>query len=269
MVNIVSQIECVCRGKRNKNIFASHLILLLLLTGCKSTDSGPVQYKANDELVVLAHGLGRSDWAMRYFAQQLKRARYKVCSLDYTSIGQSVKAVLLQTNKQINACISNANKIHFVGHSLGGLIIRAYLQNNSVVLNSNKLGNVVLIGTPNKGSELANHLNGSWLLHIAGGVSQALVTGDNSLGNTIDELDINVGVIAGTKASALTQHYFNGKNDGLVSVESTKLSNMRDFITLDVSHTGMRYNQQVIQYTLNFLQTGAFLSPTRRTNTLY
>ncbi|WP_249935925.1 alpha/beta hydrolase [Pseudoalteromonas sp. S3785] len=206
---------------------------------------------------------------MRYFAQQLKHARYKVCSLDYASLRQSVKAVLLQTNKQINACISNANKVHFVGHSLGGLVIRAYLQNNSALLNSNKLGNVVLIGTPNKGSELANHLNGSWLMHIAGGISQALVTGDNSLGNTIDELNISLGVIAGTKRSPLTEHYFKGENDGLVSVESTKLNKMRDFITLDVSHTGMRYNQQVIQHTLYFLQTGAFLPPTLRTTALY
>ena len=53
------------------------LILLLSLTGCKSTNNPPVQYKPDDELVVLAHGLGRSDWAMRYFAQQLKRAHYK------------------------------------------------------------------------------------------------------------------------------------------------------------------------------------------------
>ncbi|ETJ46397.1 hypothetical protein CWC04_12130 [Pseudoalteromonas sp. S2893] len=49
----------------------------------------------------------------------------------------------------------------------------------------------------------------------------------------------------------------------------TRPTNMRDFITLDVSHTGMRYNQQVIQHTLYFLQTGAFLPPTQRTTALY
>ncbi|WP_031290008.1 esterase/lipase family protein [Pseudoalteromonas agarivorans] len=199
------------------------LILLLSLTGCKSTNNPPVQYKPDDELVVLAHGLGRSDWAMRYFAQQLKHAHYKVCSLNYASLGQSVEAVFTQTTTQINACIANVSEVHFVGHSLGGLVIRAYLQNNPRVFNGNTLGNVVLIGTPNKGSELANHLNGSWLMHIAGGVSQSLITGSKSLGNTINELDIDLGVIAGTKASTLTQHYFKGKNDGLVFVESAKL----------------------------------------------
>ncbi|GEK55465.1 hypothetical protein PES01_23100 [Pseudoalteromonas espejiana] len=160
---------------------------------------------------------------MLHFAQQLKNANYKVCSLNYDSIGESVEDVLAQTTTQINACISNASKIHFVGHSLGGLVIRAYLQNNVTVLNNNTLGKVVLIGTPNKGSELANHLKGSWLMRLGGGISQSLITGSNSLGNKISELSLNLGVIAGNKASSLTQDYFNSENDGLVSVESTKL----------------------------------------------
>ncbi|ASM50490.1 hypothetical protein PESP_a2535 [Pseudoalteromonas espejiana DSM 9414] len=208
-----------------KTNFFSCLILLqlLLITGCKSRANAPILYKPNDELVILAHGLGRSDWAMLHFAQQLKNANYKVCSLNYDSIGESVEDVLAQTTTQINACISNASKIHFVGHSLGGLVIRAYLQNNVTVLNNNTLGKVVLIGTPNKGSELANHLKGSWLMRLGGGISQSLITGSNSLGNKISELSLNLGVIAGNKASSLTQDYFNSENDGLVSVESTKL----------------------------------------------
>lgn len=244
-----------------KTNFLSCLILLqlLLITGCKSRANAPILYKPNDELVILAHGLGRSDWAMWHFAQQLKNANYKVCSLNYDSIGESVEDVLAQTSTQINACISNASKIHFLGHSLGGLVIRAYLQSNMTVLNNNTLGNVVLIGTPNKGSELANHLKGSWLMHLGGGISQSLITGSNSLGNKISELTLNLGVIAGTKASPLTQSYFNSENDGLVSVESTKLNNMSDFITLNVSHSAMRSNQQVIQHTIYFLQTGAFI----------
>ena len=52
-------------------------------------------------------------------------------------------------------------------------------------------------------------------------------------------------------------------------VKLPRPANMRDFITLDVSHTGMRYNQQVIRHTLYFLQTDAFLPPTQRTTALY
>ncbi|XQF90481.1 hypothetical protein ACOBV8_02070 [Pseudoalteromonas espejiana] len=60
-------------------------------------------------------------------------------------------------------------------------------------------------------------------MHLGGGISQSLITGSNSLGNKISELSLNLGVIAGNKASSLTQDYFNSENDGLVSVESTKL----------------------------------------------
>lgn len=76
-------------------------------------------------------------------------------------------------------------------------MIRSYLQNNQGILSKEKLGEVVLMGAPNKGSELADHLNDSWLMAIGGQISRALVTGDNSLGNNLDELDINIGIIAG------------------------------------------------------------------------
>ncbi|MEP1870363.1 MAG: alpha/beta fold hydrolase [Paraglaciecola sp.] len=242
-----------------KSIVTSILFFLSLqLAGCASSAASLPTYKPDDELVVLAHGLGRSDWAMWRFAQRLKDAGYKVCSLDYQSIGVSVAEVLTETSTQIDACILNAPKVHFVGHSLGGLVIRAYLQNKTHKLQKAKIGEVVLIGTPNKGSELADHLNDSWLMEIGGGISRALVTGTRSLGNNLNALDMNIGVIAGTKSFALTNANFTGPNDGLVSVASTKLDTMSDFITIEVSHSMMRYNQEVAQQTIYFLQKGMF-----------
>ncbi|GAB2699641.1 alpha/beta fold hydrolase [Aliiglaciecola aliphaticivorans] len=234
------------------------LVLLFHITGCVHSQVLSSTYEADDELVVVAHGLGRSDWAMWRLAQRLELADYKVCLLNYSTIGESVTTVLADTSKQINACIVNAPKVHFVGHSLGGLVIRAYLQKNKHELENARMGEVVLIGTPNKGSELADHFKDSWVMNVAGGVSQALVTGDNGLGNNLDELDLNIGVIAGTKSLTLTNDQFDGPNDGLVSVESTKLTNMSDFIAIDVSHSQMRYNLEVAEQTIHFLQSGSF-----------
>ena len=247
------------KPKMIKNIVTSILFFLSLqLAGCVSSAASLPTYKADDELVVLAHGLGRSDWAMWRFAQRLKDAGYKVCSLDYQSIGVSVAEVLTETSTQIDASILNAPKVHFVGHSLGGLVIRAYLQNKTHKLQKAKIGEVVLIGTPNRGSELAGHLSDSWLMDIGGGISRALVTGTRSLGNNLNALDVNIGVIAGTKSFGLTNANFTGPNDGLVSVESTKLDTMSDFITIEVSHSMMRYNLEVAQQTIHFLQKGMF-----------
>lgn len=237
---------------------AAILVLTHDISGCISINSMEPKHQNTPDTVVLAHGLGRSDWAMWQFAQKLEMADFKVCSLDYPSIGKSAETVINQASIQIDDCIKNTSKVHFVGHSLGGLVIRAYLQNNQQYIQDNLLGNVVLIGTPNKGSELADHFNGSWLMRLGGGISQALVTGNKSLGNNIEELSINLGVIAGTKPSSLTQNVFSGANDGLVSVESTKLKSMSDFITIEVGHSQMRYNLDVIQQTIHFVQKGRF-----------
>ncbi len=234
------------------------LLTVFIVSGCANSEARTLTFQPDDELVVLAHGLGRSDWAMWRLAEQLEDAGYKVCRLDYDTLGESVSSVLAETSKQIDACIVNAPKIHFVGHSLGGLITRAYLQNNLDKIGQERLGEVVLMGTPNKGSELADHFNDSWLMDIAGGITQAMMTGDNSLGNSLGELEVNFGVIAGTESSSLTNDKFTGPNDGLVSVESTKLKNMSDFITIKVNHAQMRYNEEVAEQTIHFLRKGVF-----------
>jgi triacylglycerol esterase/lipase EstA (alpha/beta hydrolase family) len=234
------------------------LVTLFQVTGCATSKDNANSYKPYDEVVVLAHGLGRSDWAMWKFAQRLEDANYKVCRLDYATIGKSVNAVLSETSKQINSCITHAPNVHFVGHSLGGLVIRSYLKESKLKQEEINIGKVVLIGTPNKGSELADHLKDSWLMDIGGGISRALVTGNDSLGNNLGEVDYDVGIIAGTKSSSLTREKFIGPNDGLVSVESAKLINMSDFIAIDVGHSQMRYNLDVCGQTIHYLQKGTF-----------
>lgn len=240
--------------------FVTVILLLVLFSssGCARSEVEPIIYQADDELVVLVHGLGRSDWAMWRFAQRLEFVGYRVCRLNYASLGVSVAELLNETTLQIDACITNAPKVHFVGHSLGGLVIRAYLQTNKHALENMSLGQVVLIGTPNKGSELADHFSDSWLMNLAGGISQALVTGTKSLGNNLDAINANVGVIAGTKPFTLTNKRFNSPNDGLVSVASTKLKGMSDFITMEVSHSQMRYSADVAEQTIHFLLNGSF-----------
>ncbi|WP_235938793.1 alpha/beta fold hydrolase [Thalassotalea algicola] len=234
------------------------LLTLLLVTGCANSGVKSSPYQKDKELVVLAHGLGRSDWAMWRLEQRLEGANYRVCTLDYATIGESIDRVLTETSKQIDACLQNASKAHFVGHSLGGLVIRAYLQQNKDILTKQNVGEIVLMGTPNKGSELADYLSDSWLMKIGGEISSALVTGENSLGHNLEELDVNLGIIAGTKPSNLTREYFIGPNDGLVSVESTKLKSMSDFIKIEVTHTQMRYNLEVAEQTIHFLKHGEF-----------
>lgn len=84
------------------------LLFIILVSGCTSLDINSTSLLKDKELVVLAHGLGRSDWAMWRFEQRLEKANYNVCTLNYDTIGKSIDSVLNETSKQIDICLQNS-----------------------------------------------------------------------------------------------------------------------------------------------------------------
>jgi pimeloyl-ACP methyl ester carboxylesterase len=209
------------------------------------------------EVVVLLHGLARSNMAMWRLKQRLEEADFYVQTIGYASLNQTPEQIVQNISQQINGCCRSINnRVHFVGHSLGGLLIRAYLVENKL----DNLGRVVLIGTPNQGTEIADYAKRNWWGQFAGPAALALGTTKESFPNTLPEPDYPVGVIAGVSSSD-NEEMIPGLDDGLVSVESTKLKNMQDFITVPSGHSMMRYNKEVARQTIHFLQHGQFLKP--------
>ncbi len=133
------------------------------------------------------------------------------------------------------------------------MLMRAYLQDNQVT----NLGRVVLMGTPNQGTEVVDHYRDSWWMKIAGPVANALGTDGDSFPNTLDDPYYPVGVIAGVSESGASK-VVPGADDGLMTVESTKLDGMSDFTVVESGHSMMRYNEEVAQQTIAFLKTGRF-----------
>lgn len=238
--------------KRNS---VSIILVLVLLAGL-GVFHFP-QSSSRDELVIVVHGLARSDNAMWLMERRFADEGYDVCLLDYKTIGQDNGALFSDTVRQIDACLSD-KKTHFVGHSLGGLVIKNYLSNPERLNNITSLGEVVFAGTPNHGSEVADAMKDHYLMEIGGEVAKSLMTGIDTMGDKLGQNTVPVGVIAGRKSMPMTQDYFSDDNDGLVSVESTKLANMKDFIVLDVSHSAMRYDKEVALQILHFLENGTF-----------
>ena len=211
------------------------------------------------ELVVLMHGLGRSNSAMWLLASRLEKAGYEVHRVGYSSLNKTPQQITENITKQINDCCNNGErKVNFVGHSLGGLLIRAYLQDNQV----SELGRVVLIGTPNQGTPVVDHYRESWWMDWLGPTTAALGTGQQGLAATLNRPYYPVGVIAGNKEKPGHEHILPGKDDGLVTVESTRLEGMSDFIVLNTSHSYMRYDEDVARQTVSFLRTGRFVHDT-------
>ena len=209
--------------------------------------------------VVLLHGLGRSEMSMLLIQSALTEAGFDVFNIGYPSTDLEPDELLEMVSAEINRCCANRPEtVHFVGHSLGGLLIRAYLGENQPA----NLGRVVLLGTPNKGSELANaelpdSLQRS-LLEMAGPTGRALGTGPDDFPASLPAPNYSIGIIAGTRDTALANKWLPLPNDGLVSVESASLDGMTDFITFEVNHWEMRSDQAVARQVNAFLLNGSF-----------
>jgi triacylglycerol esterase/lipase EstA (alpha/beta hydrolase family) len=211
------------------------------------------------EKIVLLHGFGRSDVSMLLLNSSLTEAGYDVYNLDYPSIAEVPEALVQIISEDINDCCKDSSAtVHFVGHSFGGLLIRDYLGRHR----PKNLGRVVLIGTPNKGSELADEGLGiaaqDTLLEWAGPSAQALHTGPDGYAASLPDPEYTVGVIAGTRGNHLSDKWLPIPNDGVVSVESARLDGMTDFIDVEVTHWDMRRDPVIAELVIEFLRHSRF-----------
>jgi pimeloyl-ACP methyl ester carboxylesterase len=149
-------------------------------------------------------------------------------------------------------------KIHFVTHSLGGIVLRQYLSEHRI----ENLGRVVMLAPPNRGSELADRLKNNCLYRLATGpAGQQLGTSDSSVPNRLGPADFELGVIAGNRSlNPLFSWWIPGPDDGKVSVRSTRLAGMQDFLVVHHSHTWMAWSSEVSAAVAQFLRSGCFAS---------
>jgi pimeloyl-ACP methyl ester carboxylesterase len=218
------------------------------------------------ELVILLHGLGRGKSIMAPMGERLVKAGFDVSIVDYSSIGRSPEEILTDAADQINSFRSDTNQtVHFVGHSLGGLLIRAYLDS----VNIRTLGRVVLIGSPSKGTPFVDRFRDAWWLQLVGPAATSLGTDEKSFPRTLRPPYYPVGIIAGISTQINNDDFIPGEDDGIVPVESTKIEGMTDFVLVRVSHSSLPKNDSVIQHTIGFLRAGKFLKEDQEKNSVY
>ncbi len=147
-------------------------------------------------------------------------------------------------------------RIHFVTHSLGGILLRQFLAGNEL----EELGRVVMLAPPNQGSNAVDeldHLPGfDWLNGPAG---RQLGKGENSVPLRLGPADFEVGIIAGSRTiDPVTSAVLDNPDDGRVSVEDTRLEGMRDFVVVEHSHAFIMRMSRPIELTIRFLTSGSF-----------
>lgn len=212
-----------------------------------------------DDCVVLLHGLMRSSISMNTMQRELEAEGFLTANIDYPSRDHTVEELAGPTIEEgLAACraYESTERIHFVGHSLGGILVRQYLSENDIP----ELGRVVMLGPPNQGSAAVDEMEDvpgfDWLNGPAG---RQLGKGEDSVPLALGPADFELGVIAGNRTiDPITSQVLENPDDGRVSVEDTKLDGMADFVVVEHSHAFMMRMQRPIELTIEFLRTGNF-----------
>jgi pimeloyl-ACP methyl ester carboxylesterase len=218
-----------------------------------------VTAEEDSDCVVLLHGLNRSYRAMSKMASSLQDAGYTTANVDYPSQTTTVEGLaVMAVNEGLDKCReTNAERIHFVTHSMGGILLR-YAHSESPIP---ELGRVVMLAPPNQGSEIID-ITRDWptAALFGGEAGLQLGTDENSIPSQLGPVDFELGVVAGTGTiNPIMSAMLPIPNDGKVTVASTKVDGMDDFLVVRNSHRYITSSDIVIANTKEFLRSGKFL----------
>jgi triacylglycerol lipase len=213
---------------------------------------------SNREGVILLHGLARTKHSMNKMEQQLKAQGFDVVNWDYPSRNHSIEKLAEDAMPAaIEACRKKgATTIHFVTHSMGGILVRYYLKHHEI----KGLGRVVMLSPPNGGSEVVDTFRDTFPYRfINGPAGKQLGTDASSLPRRLGKVEFDSGVITGDRSiNPINSVLIPGADDGKVSVTNAKVAGMSDFLVVHVSHPFIMKNREVITQTIHFLKNGKF-----------
>ncbi len=211
------------------------------------------------EYVVLLHGIRRSAEIMGKLEAHLTKLGYDVFNETYPSTDHEIEVLAEHVYEQIQkACPDTSKKIHFVTHSMGGIVARIMIDR----FDFDNLGRVVMIAPPNKGSEVVDFLQRYTIFHkMFGPAGKQLGTCERSIVHQLRDADFELGIIAGDKTLDPWFSWFilPGVGDGKVTIESTKMAGMKDHIILPSSHPRLPQKEETLQQVEYFLTHGHFL----------
>ena len=228
-----------------KNLIRTSILLSLLCGTLQARD-----------VVVLLHGLARSSSSMEKMERRLGEEGYDVVNIGYPSRKFTIEELSQQLRESIAESNPEADRIHFVTHSMGGIILR-FIQ---VHFPFENIGRAVMLSPPNHGSEVVDFLSGvSLFKEINGPAGMQLGTGKDGLPAELGPVDFELGIITGDRSiNWIHSFMIPGKDDGKVSVDSAKLEGMQSFKVVHATHAYIMMRSSVIRDVIEFLKTGKF-----------
>jgi len=205
--------------------------------------------------VILLHGIARTSASLRGLERALQAAGFATLNIDYASRTKQIAELADDIHPAISDFARRDAPLHFVAYSMGGLVARTYIAKHR----PSRLAGVVMLGTPNGGSEVADLLSGFRLYRaFYGPAGLELTTAMRR--DALPAVDYPVGVIAGTRFIDPVAGLFvlPKPNDGRVSVQNAMLTGMADHVVVKASHTGLPRHATAIAQTIAFLRDGRF-----------
>jgi len=212
------------------------------------------------EIAILVHGFNNDESDMYPLKQHLGSVGYEAITINlplrFSALDECIALFEDEFYQQLSG-FNDFEKIHLVGYSMGGLVVRSFLAKNKVP----KLGRCVLIATPNQGTKLADM--SEKLLKPLGQIYKpikSLKTNSLDIGDPLNTPGPEIGVIAGNTSKHLLGIFLTRDNDGRVEVESAKYHGMTDFVIRPYGHKEIHHQPEIAKLVDLFLKTGKFSS---------
>ncbi|WP_188207486.1 alpha/beta fold hydrolase [Alkalibacillus aidingensis] len=208
---------------------------------------------------VLIHGFFRKDKDMIPLAEYLQKKGYDCFTPDlpltFNEFDLTVSLVEDVLEGIVKSGIAPGEKIHFIGHSTGGLVIRKLIADTKY---KDHIGRCVLIGTPNRGSQIAD------LASKVRGYVTVFKTVRSLSTDYLENVDfshdtgIEIGAIAGNRSNIAADKLIKGENDGYVEVDSVYYPGLKDFKVLHLGHKELHHSEVTAGCVDRFLRSGKF-----------
>lgn len=219
------------------------------------------------KVVILLHGLMRTNEAMVPLAVEVKRAGYQPINFQYASTRKTVEEHGKALRQLIEQLGPEVTEINFVGHSMGNLVVRHYFYLTWDPLKNrhgdSRVRRMVMLGPPNQGSRMARLLKHSIIFRTLAGVSGLQLGGGwEKLNSKLAIPTIQFGIIAGGQDSEkdLSNFVLRGRDDFTVSVDEARLAGAHDFIVHPLLHSTMMHQPESMKMVVSFFDHGYFRS---------
>ena len=209
-------------------------------------------------LVVLLHGLGRSRDSMTGLESALRADGWQVATIGYPSTRRGLAA----NADRIEALVGDlegVDRISFVTHSLGGLLVRELLSRDAEWRHRIAVDSAVMIAPPNQGAAIADALQYVPPINLV--LGHGLLAATAASARRLPVPDLPIGIVAAGRGGIGYNPFLPGDDDLLVRIAETRLDGAADWVQVHSAHTFAMDQPETVAAVENFLRYRRFTAP--------